>query len=451
MTVIAMAGLWAMLLAACTPAPREVVVVGGGPAGLAAAVEAARGGAHVVLVEGNGMLGGSAIYGQAITAVPGEAGLASWNSSGGANPARERYATQVQVQVVDWLSGQGLRWHQTWNPHADGSTLYEPAGGGVGVVRVLSEAAKSAGVEIRLGERVSGLIRERRLLVQGKDRLEADAVILATGGFMGDLEAVRARRALDGIHLLRGAPRAADGNGLALGTALGGVEQLPARSILYAHGVPAPDDDSRAMMFVESFSAWPLSVEGRYLAFLQSPRGDSGGDLVEAGGRAWLVVDGPTLAEARLWDVDHLQNVALRPILLQVGGKEAETLEELAATLSLPGVALESGVSTTPPLSGRRRGHRTPEEVDPLHPLSQQGPYAAIPVYPTTAKSLTGLSVDLEGRVLDARGAAVPGLYAAGELTGFGDPYQGAPYDSTMVAGAVLTGRAAARAALSDP
>jgi hypothetical protein len=31
-------------------------------------------------------------------------------------------------------------------------------------------------------------------------------------------------------------------------------------------------------------------------------------------------------------------------------------------------------------------------------------------------------------------------------VTGFGNPYQGMPWDSTMVAGAVLTGRAAGRA-----
>ena len=62
---------------------------------------------------------------------------------------------------------------------------------------------------------------------------------------------------------------------------------------------------------------------------------------------------------------------------------------------------------------------------------------------------LTGLVVDLDGRVLNAAGAPVPGLFAAGELTGFGDAYDGHPVDSTMVAGAILTGRAAGKQAAS--
>ena len=38
----------------------DVVVLGGGPAGIAAAIEASRGGAKVILIEAYGMLGGMA-------------------------------------------------------------------------------------------------------------------------------------------------------------------------------------------------------------------------------------------------------------------------------------------------------------------------------------------------------------------------------------------------------
>ena len=87
---------------------RRLVVVGGGPGGLAAALE----------------VGGAARYGQAITAVPGEAGLAWWDrQAGGPDPARGRYAEAVQAEVLDWLGQLGVGFSETWNPHDDGATL----------------------------------------------------------------------------------------------------------------------------------------------------------------------------------------------------------------------------------------------------------------------------------------------------------------------------------------
>jgi hypothetical protein len=48
------------------------------------------------------------------------------------------------------------------------------------------------------------------------------------------------------------------------------------------------------------------------------------------------------------------------------------------------------------------------------------GPLIAVRLNILTRKTLGGLQTDLSGRVLDASGAAVPGLYAAGEVAGFG-------------------------------
>ena len=66
-----------------------------------------------------------------------------------------------------------------------------------------------------------------------------------------------------------------------------------------------------------------------------------------------------------------------------------------------------------------------------------------------SAKSTSGLEVDQEGRLLGAAGQVLPGLFAAGEAAGFHHPYDsdGGLLDSTMVAGAVLSGRVVGRAA----
>ncbi len=48
------------------------------------------------------------------------------------------------------------------------------------------------------------------------------------------------------------------------------------------------------------------------------------------------------------------------------------------------------------------------------------GPLIAVRLHILTRKTLGGLHTDLSGRVLNAHGEPVPGLYAAGEVAGFG-------------------------------
>ena len=48
------------------------------------------------------------------------------------------------------------------------------------------------------------------------------------------------------------------------------------------------------------------------------------------------------------------------------------------------------------------------------------GPLIAVRLHILTRKSLGGLETNLDGQVLGADGEPVPGLYAAGEVAGFG-------------------------------
>ena len=50
----------------------------------------------------------------------------------------------------------------------------------------------------------------------------------------------------------------------------------------------------------------------------------------------------------------------------------------------------------------------------------EAGPLVAVKLHILTRKTLGGLETDLSGRVLQARGEPLPGLYAAGEVAGFG-------------------------------
>ncbi|WP_442581080.1 FAD-binding dehydrogenase [Mesorhizobium sp. ASY16-5R] len=77
------------------------------------------------------------------------------------------------------------------------------------------------------------------------------------------------------------------------------------------------------------------------------------------------------------------------------------------------------------------------------------GPLIAVRLNILTRKTLGGIHTNLEGQVLDAAGAPIPGLYAAGEAAGFGGGgYHGYnALEGTFLGGCIFSGRNAGRAA----
>jgi predicted oxidoreductase len=66
-----------------------------------------------------------------------------------------------------------------------------------------------------------------------------------------------------------------------------------------------------------------------------------------------------------------------------------------------------------------------------------------------TRKSLGGLETDLQARVLGADGQVMPGLYAAGEVAGFGGGgvHGYRALEGTFLGGCIFSGRIAGRSA----
>ncbi|WP_069817046.1 FAD-binding dehydrogenase [Streptomyces sp. TP-A0874] len=77
------------------------------------------------------------------------------------------------------------------------------------------------------------------------------------------------------------------------------------------------------------------------------------------------------------------------------------------------------------------------------------GPLVAVRLHVLTRKTLGGLHTDLSGRVLDAEGEPVPGLYGAGEAAGFGGGgmHGYRSLEGTFLGGCLFSGRVAGRAA----
>jgi predicted oxidoreductase len=96
------------------------------------------------------------------------------------------------------------------------------------------------------------------------------------------------------------------------------------------------------------------------------------------------------------------------------------------------------------------RGDRLVRVAKPHRLLDPSaGPLVAVRLHVLTRKTLGGLETDLDGRVLRPGGEPVPGLYAAGEVAGFGGGgvHGYRSLEGSFLGGCLFSGRAAGRAA----
>ena len=89
-----------------------------------------------------------------------------------------------------------------------------------------------------------------------------------------------------------------------------------------------------------------------------------------------------------------------------------------------------------------KRAHPLVKLTDPKH-----GPLVGVKLNILSRKTLGGLHTDLDGRVLDGDRTPIPGLYAAGEVSGFGGGgvHGYRALEGTFVGGCLFSGRAAGR------
>jgi predicted oxidoreductase len=162
---------------------------------------------------------------------------------------------------------------------------------------------------------------------------------------------------------------------------------------------------------------------------------DKGEDFIVASDLATLVQRMNALVgEPLLQLADVEREVVARDLALHNAfGKDAQITAIRAARKYLG----DRLIRTVPP-------HRL---LDPA-----AGPLIAVRLNILTRKTLGGLQTDLHSRVIGADGAPVPGLYAAGEVAGFGGGgmHGYAALEGTFLGGCIFSGRAAGRAAAAS-
>lgn len=457
----------------------DVAVVGGGIAGLAAALSASEAGASVVLLEKAPPAGrgGNTRFADAQMRFPHEAdefGRRDYTvdemfddlmriSRGRANPELIRTLCEGARPAAEWLTGFGLEWEAGY-PHTAGYRR-SPKAGGQGLVDLLYRRLEGAGVPVSYETGAADLMLDERGRVggvrcrgpEGVVDIEAGGgVVLACGGFQANVQMrVQHLGRFSDSLILRGS-RYNTGEGLLM--AIGAGAQ-PAGQWGDYHSAVLDARSPRIECGVTALYNYQMGIfiDGQGRRFL-----DEGEDfrdhtyvkfskqiVEQAGGEAWCLFDQQAYQReefGRAWRpvgpplvADSLQELAR---LMDVPG------EELLQTVGEFNAAVQPGVYDLDRLDGKGTRGITPAKSNWALPLDHP-PYLAVPVTGGITFTFGGLKCDSSARVIDTRGCVMEGLYAAGEPMGefFYYNYPGA---SSVIRGAVfgrIAGQQAARRA----
>ena len=339
--------------------------------------------------------------------------------------------------------------------------------------------------------------------VRGEFELHAQAVIVATGGIGANHELVREmwpeRLGTPPAHMLSGVPDYVDGRGLQLARAAGAHLVNPDRMWHYTEGVTnfAPVWPRHGIRILPGPSSLWLDATGERLPVPGLPGFDTLGTLklLRATGHdhSWFVLTQQIIEkEFALSGSEQnpdLTNRSVRELARQRLGKGATepveafksrgadfavagTLDELVAKMNtITGADLLDVATVRRHVLARDRelanpftkdlqvaalrqarsyrGDRLIRVARPHRLLDPKaGPLIAVRLHVLTRKTLGGLHTDLEGRVLRADGKVLPGLYAAGEVAGFGGGGMHGynALEGTFLGGCIFSGRAVGRA-----
>ncbi|NPC95832.1 FAD-binding dehydrogenase [Nocardioides sp. zg-DK7169] len=548
----------------------DVVVVGAGLAGLAAAAEAADAGRQVVLLdqEPEQSLGGQAWWsfgGLFLVDSPEqrrmrvrdsrELAWQDWLGSAQFDREEDRWPRAWAEAYVDFAAGEKRSWLRQmghrffpvvgWAERGDGRAeghgnsvprFHITWGTGPGLVdpfvRRVREHADAGRIRLLFRHRVDGLVveggaaagvhgavlepsdvergRPSSRVEAGGFEVRAQAVVVTSGGIGGNHDLVRkawpARLGTPPARMVSGVPAHVDGRMLMISQDAGATVINPDRMWHYVEGIRnfAPVWDNHGIRILPGPSSLWLDATGKRLPAPCYPGFDTLGTLrhlrTTGHDHSWFVLT-QKIIEKEFALSGSEQNPDLtgkdvRLLLTRVrpgapGPVEAfkqhgedfvvaDSLTELVAGMNKlesgpdgAGLVDEAALRTLMEQRDREidnpytkdaqitavRGSRsylgdklirvaTPHKM--LDPKA--GPLIAVRLHVLSRKTLGGLETDLGGRCLRSDGTPFPGLYAAGEVSGFGGGgmmgYNA--LEGTFLGGCLFSGRAAGRTAALD-
>ena len=453
----------------------DVVVVGAGGTGMAAAASAAEHGAKVVVFEKMAMIGGSsALSGGAIAAgdtkwlkanhenLPADGYAKIWledqklSVPGGAPEYPNREAvyslTREFTKTVDWIQEtightyakpRPFGWGGPNYAHAPAQMAVPPsgrgslAGGGVHVIAAFKKYCDKLGVklytmtpvkEIRTNDKgeVSGVVAESKKV---RYEVDAKAVILASGGFARSAKMVEERVPAYAPFVKYSVAAMGDtGDGIVMAKKVGAVE--PKDSWMIGLFFTASDPKLGGTFTTKQGYKNCVFINEKGERFVKEDLSYVT-DMVAAQKAAWAIVDSS--------DPEKVKPLAgLKDPAVAVSGN---TWAELAKNLGVDAKNLESTMAAYNKAAETKKDEAFGKDPEYILPFAK-APFYAVRIVPQTGGTMGGVNVDDKFRVLRADGSVIKGLYAGGEMAN--RKYYGRMYSSgSSLAIAYTSGRIA--------
>ncbi|MCQ2501230.1 MAG: flavocytochrome c [Lachnospiraceae bacterium] len=449
----------------------DVVVIGAGGAGMTAAIEATQAGKKVVILEKMPYVGGNTTKasggmnaaGTKMQAAAAEAAedpevkaaiedstvenYIADTMAGGHDindPELVRTMAEKSSDAIDWLESIGAPL-PTLAP--TGGTvhyyLHEPEDGsavGEFLVQFYNQKLDEMGIEVMLETEVTEIITQDGKAVGVKAEsptanltVNAKAVVLATGGFGANFDMLASFDPSLANAVTTNTP-AATGDGIVMAQEIGA--DTVDMEYIQLHPTVFQENGLLVSERLRSNGAILVNKEGkRFTNDLATRDAVSQAELQQPDAFAYIVYDSK-YAEEKLYE-KYVSNG------LTVQG---DTLEALAAEMGLEGDAVANFTATVEAWNKVCAGEAEDEfgRNNGLVSLDQ-APFTAIKIAPGIHHTMGGLKIDTAAEVISTDGAAIPGLFAAGEVCG--GVHGGNRIGGNAVADIVVYGRIAAQSA----
>lgn len=457
----------------------DVVIMGAGTCGLATATFAAQRSSRVLLLDAAPILGGTLLvgYGQlsaAGTRLQAEKGIvdspekhydeALRISRGTIDRDLARLAIFNAGSTFDWMMDRGYAVlpqcpaiESAHEPY-DVARYYWGQDRGQTILRVLEPAVREQQARGRItvltSTKVVSLLQDPEGVVRGVEvvdangaerRIQARNVVLASGGYAANADMFRR---LCGHRLyVKAAYEYAQGDGIDLGVAAGGY--LRGREKYLSNFGWLLDDGpfpsaiiGRVNTYPDTRPPWEIYVNMAAQRFIREdePSVDvrEHALLVQPELRYWVIFDEAIFRQAppMIYGWTHEQMAAAfntKGVL-----RKANSLEQLAMDIGLDPDAL------MPTVDGYNKGRAAGKDAfGRVHMPAPIGtpPFYAIRQQGGSVTSTVGLAVSSQLQVLKPDGAAIPGLYAGGEILGSGQLQGNAFVGGMMAMPCIVFGR----------
>lgn len=447
----------------------DVLVIGAGGAGLAAALSANEHGAKVLVAEKMPEIGGSAIKSGAGVGATGtkaqkargiedknENWLEEWHEREDKDDHSNQYPDYdfvdyfmtEAVKTTNWMTDYvGQEWKMIAgfgvNPFPRLHFVRSDYSlGGPDLVATMKRKLDEVGVEILLNTPAQKLEVESGRVVgawfkqDGEDLLiHAKDVIIAAGGFGHNPDLLKKYVPVMADYTDRTYTGEGNtGDGIKMAVEAGG--QLYEDPWVLGNGIGAKVKGT----YMLAFDRAKMYVNAKGNRFMnESIHYSQVTNRVLAEGKSWIVVD--SRKENEEFDKNLKTGEAYGEVV------EAPTLTELAEKMGVPAGNLEKAVSDY------NRAAETGNDVmgkeqDMIVPITE-APFYAVKIYPTLMGTIGGVKINRQFQVLDKDGEPIPGLFATGECAN--QPiYNDAYVSGSSVQYALTSGRIAGEVAVSQ-